>query len=90
MAGMPGDVDVLRDTTASHHALLTWKTSVLWKGEGGPFVEDGKTGPGGSCDETPTAGGLLYHPGMYGISPLVEAVASCVVSAVSRVGGRML
>ena len=45
------------------------------KGEGGPFVEDGKTGPGGSLPMNTNGGGLSYtHPGMYAMFLLVEAV----------------
>jgi acetyl-CoA acetyltransferase len=45
------------------------------KGEGGPFVEDGKLGPGGSLPMNTNGGGLSYtHPGMYGMFLLVEAV----------------
>ena len=45
------------------------------KGEGGPFVEDGKLGPGGSLPMNTNGGGLSYtHPGQYGMFLLVEAV----------------
>lgn len=45
------------------------------KGEGGPFVEDGKLGPGGALPMNTNGGGLSYnHPGMYGMFLLVEAV----------------
>ena len=45
------------------------------KGEGGPFVEDGKLGPGGSLPMNTNGGGLSYtHPGMYGMFLIVEAV----------------
>jgi acetyl-CoA acetyltransferase len=45
------------------------------KGEGGPFVEDGRLGPGGSLPMNTNGGGLSYtHPGMYGMFLLVEAV----------------
>jgi acetyl-CoA acetyltransferase len=44
------------------------------KGEGGPFVEDGKLGPGGSLPVNTNGGGLCYtHPGMYGMFLLTEA-----------------
>lgn len=44
-------------------------------GEGGAFVEDGKTGPGGSFPMNTNGGGLSYtHSGMYGMYLLVEAV----------------
>lgn len=45
------------------------------KGEGGPFVEDGKLGPGGSLPTNTNGGGLSYtHPGQYGMFLIVEAV----------------
>lgn len=43
------------------------------KGEGGPFVEDGKLGPGGSLP-TNTGGGQLSSFYMWGMTPLSEAV----------------
>ncbi len=43
------------------------------KGEGGPFVEDGKLGPGGSLP-TNTGGGELSAYYMWGMTPLSEAV----------------
>jgi acetyl-CoA acetyltransferase len=45
------------------------------KGEGGPFVEDGKLRPGGSLPLNTGGGGLSYrHGGMLGTLLLVEAV----------------
>ena len=44
-------------------------------GEGGPFVADGRTAPGGSFPMNTNGGGLSYtHTGMYGMFLLVEAV----------------
>jgi acetyl-CoA acetyltransferase len=43
------------------------------KGEGGPFVEDGKLGPGGSLP-TNTGGGQLSAYYMWGFTPLSEGV----------------
>jgi acetyl-CoA acetyltransferase len=43
------------------------------KGEGGPFVADGKLGPGGSLP-TNTGGGQLSGYYMWGFTPLSEAV----------------
>ena len=43
------------------------------KGDGGPFVEDGRLGPGGSCP-TNTGGGELSGYYMWGMTPLSEAV----------------
>src|SRR4029077_4904658 len=45
------------------------------KGEGGPFAEDGKLGPGGSLPMNTNGGGLSFtHPGMYGMFLITEAV----------------
>ncbi|MFL5256954.1 MAG: thiolase family protein, partial [Rhodopila sp.] len=43
------------------------------KGEGGPFVADGKLGPGGALP-TNTGGGQLSGYYMWGFTPLSEAV----------------
>jgi acetyl-CoA acetyltransferase len=43
------------------------------KGEGGPFVEDGRLGPGGTMP-TNTGGGELSGYYMWGMTPLSEAV----------------
>jgi acetyl-CoA acetyltransferase len=45
------------------------------KGEGGPFVEDGRIAPGGELPVNTNGGGLSYcHPGMYGTLAVIEAV----------------
>jgi acetyl-CoA acetyltransferase len=45
------------------------------KGEGGPFVADGKLRPGGSLPAMTSGGGLSYcHPGALGLLLLVELV----------------
>ncbi len=45
------------------------------KGEGGPFVAGGRIAPGGAMPLNTNGGGLsCTHPGMYGISLLIEAV----------------
>ncbi len=44
-------------------------------GEGGAFVEGGRTGPGGDFPMNTNGGGLSYtHTGMYGMFLLIEAV----------------
>ena len=43
------------------------------KGEGGPFIADGKTGPGGSIPVN-TGGGQLSSFYMWGMTPISEAV----------------
>jgi acetyl-CoA acetyltransferase len=53
------------------------------KGEGGPFVEDGKLGPGGSLP-TNTGGGELSNFYMWGMTPMAEAVQQTRGSAGER------
>ena len=78
MAGIkPSDVDVLMgyDSFTITALLHLEDLGFCAKGEGGPFVEDGKTGPGGSLPMNTNGGGLSYtHPGMYGMFLIVEAV----------------
>jgi acetyl-CoA acetyltransferase len=78
MAGIkPGDVDVLMgyDSFTITALLHLEDLGFCAKGEGGPFVEDGKTGPGGALPMNTNGGGLSYtHPGMYGMFLIVEAV----------------
>ena len=50
-------------------------TGFCGRGEGGPFVSGGRTGPGGAFPMNTNGGGLSYtHSGMYGMFTLVEAV----------------
>jgi acetyl-CoA acetyltransferase len=78
MAGItPSDVDVLMgyDSFTITALLHLEDLGFCEKGEGGPFVEDGKLGPGGSLPMNTNGGGLSYaHPGMYGMFLIVEAV----------------
>jgi acetyl-CoA acetyltransferase len=78
MAGItPGDVDVLMgyDSFTITALLHLEDLGFCKKGEGGPFAEDGRLGPGGSLPMNTNGGGLSYtHPGMYGMFLLVEAV----------------
>lgn len=55
--------------------LLTLESLGFCKpGEGGRFVADGRTAPGGELPMNTNGGGLSYtHPGMYGIFLLIEA-----------------
>ena len=78
MAGIDhDDVDLLMlyDSFTITTMLLLEDLGFCKKGEGGPFVEDGKLGPGGSLPTNTNGGGLSYtHPGMYGMFLIVEAV----------------
>jgi acetyl-CoA acetyltransferase len=72
----PGDVDVLMgyDSFTITALLHLEDLGFCPKGEGGPFAEDGKLGPGGSLPMNTNGGGLSYtHPGMYGMFLIVEA-----------------
>lgn len=78
MAGVShDDVDLLMlyDSFTITSLLLIEDLGFCKKGEGGPFVEDGKLGPGGALPTNTNGGGLSYtHPGMYGMFLIVEAV----------------
>jgi acetyl-CoA acetyltransferase len=78
MAGVkPDDVDVLMgyDSFTITALLHLEDLGFCAKGEGGPFVEDGRTGPGGALPMNTNGGGLSYtHPGAYGMFLIVEAV----------------
>src|SRR5690606_6519828 len=56
--------------------LLTLESLGFCKpGEGGDFVSNQRTAPGGDFPLNTNGGGLSYaHPGMYGIFLLIEAV----------------
>lgn len=77
MAGVgPGDVDVLElyDAFTINPILFLEDLGFCGKGEGGPFVAEGRTSPGGTHPVNTNGGGLSYcHPGMYGIFTLIEA-----------------
>ena len=76
MAGLgPEDVDVIEtyDSFTITVLLALEDLGFCKKGEGGPFVENGKLGPGGSRPTNTNGGGLSYcHPGMYGLLLLIE------------------
>lgn len=77
MAGLgPRDVDLraLYDAFTLTTLLFLEDLGFCAKGEGGPFVADGKLRPGGSLPTNTNGGGLSYgHPGMYGLLLLIEA-----------------
>jgi acetyl-CoA acetyltransferase len=78
MAGVqPSDIDVLAlyDAFTINTLLFLEDLGFCKKGEGGPFVQDGRIGPSGDLAVNTNGGGLSYcHPGMYGLFLLIEAV----------------
>ncbi|MHB8574945.1 MAG: thiolase family protein [Dehalococcoidia bacterium] len=76
IAGLgPRDMDVLElyDPFAIVPIISLEDYGFCQKGEGGAFIADGKTGPGGSLPLN-TSGGLLSETGMPGMQLIVEAV----------------
>jgi len=74
----PTDIDVvnLYDAFTINTLLFLEDLGFCAKGEGGPFVEGGRIGPGGALPVNTNGGGLsCCHPGMYGLFTMVE---SCV------------
>jgi acetyl-CoA acetyltransferase len=73
----PEDIDVCQIYDA-FTAMVLFSLEALGfckKGEGGPFVEDGKLRLGGALPTNTDGGGLSHcHPGMRGMFLLVEAV----------------
>ncbi|OBH90228.1 thiolase [Mycobacterium sp. E2989] len=72
----PADIDVveLYDSFTITVLLALEDLGFCGKGEGGPFVEDGALGPGGTLPGQTSGGGLSYtHPGAFGAFLLVEA-----------------
>jgi acetyl-CoA acetyltransferase len=78
MAGLSrADVDTVHIYDAFTISLLVLLEDLGFckKGEGGPFVEDGRIAPGGELPVNTNGGGLSYcHPGMLSMFLLVEAV----------------
>ncbi|HZS32328.1 MAG TPA: acetyl-CoA acetyltransferase [Methylomirabilota bacterium] len=78
MAGVrPQDVDLVEpyDNFTSTVIMHLEDLGFCQRGEGGPFVADGRLGPGGDLPAMTSGGGLSYnHPGMLGLLLLVEAV----------------
>ncbi len=71
------DIDVLAlyDAFTINTILFLEDLGFCAKGEGGPFVQDGRIGPKGTLPVNTNGGGLSYcHPGMYGLFLLIEAV----------------
>lgn len=78
MAGITAsDVDVFEPYDNFTSAVISQleDCGFCGKGEGGSFVEEGHTEPGGSLPTSTMGGGLSYcHPGALGLLLLVEAV----------------
>ena len=73
----PDDVDVLEpyDNFTSSVIMQIEDLGFCARGEGGPFVEEGRLRPGGGLPASTMGGGLSYnHPGALGLLLLVEAV----------------
>jgi acetyl-CoA acetyltransferase len=71
------DVDVIQiyDSFTITVLMMLEGMGFCGRGEGGPFVADGKLRPGGSLPLNTDGGGLANsHPGMRGIFLLIEAV----------------
>src|SRR3990172_4420589 len=78
MAGVTHkDIDVVEVYDSfTYTALVTIEElGFCAKGEGGPFLSNQRTAPGGDFPLNTNGGGLSYtHPGMYGMFILIEAV----------------
>ncbi len=78
MAGVKhDDIDVVQiyDSFTITVLLTLEALGFCPRGEGGAFVSDGKTRPGGRFPMNTSGGGLSYcHPGMFGIFLIIEAV----------------
>jgi acetyl-CoA acetyltransferase len=58
------------------------------KGDGGPFIADGNTEPGGRLPLNTNGGGLSYtHTGMYGMFAILEGVRQVRGEAAAQVAG---
>lgn len=72
----PADVDQVQlyDAFTINTILFLEDLGFCPKGEGGPFVSDGRIAPGGELPVNTNGGGLSFcHPGMYGIFTMIEA-----------------
>ncbi len=78
MAGVThANIDVVEVYDSfTYTALVTLEElGFCGRGEGGPFVANQRTAPGGDFPMNTNGGGLSYtHPGMYGMFILIEAV----------------
>lgn len=78
MAGVGhDDIDFLEVYDSFTYTVLATLESLGFcgPGEGGPFVSEGRLGPGGSLPTNTSGGGLSYtHPGKFGVFLIIEAV----------------
>ena len=78
MAGLTqADIDVVEVYDSfTYTALVTIEElGFCAKGEGGPFLSNQRSAPGGDFPMNTNGGGLSYtHPGMYGMFLIIEAV----------------
>jgi acetyl-CoA acetyltransferase len=78
MAGLThSDIDVVEVYDSFTYTVLVTleELGFCGKGEGGAFVSNQRTAPGGEFPMNTNGGGLSYtHPGMYGMFLLIEAV----------------
>lgn len=86
----PADVDVVQlyDAFSINTILFLEDLGFCAKGDGGPFVESGAIGPGGSLPVNTNGGGLsCVHPGMYGLFALVEGIRQLRGDAANPIAG---
>jgi acetyl-CoA acetyltransferase len=73
----PKDIDhaMLYDAFTFTPILMLEDLGFCKPGEGGPFVENQRTAPGGDFPMNTNGGGLSYcHTGMYGMFAIIESV----------------
>jgi acetyl-CoA acetyltransferase len=78
MAGLtPKEIDVVEVYDSFTYTVLVTieELGFCAKGEGGPFLSNQRSAPGGDFPMNTNGGGLSYtHPGMYGMFLIIEAV----------------
>jgi len=78
MAGLtPKEIDVVEVYDSFTYTVLVTieELGFCAKGEGGPFLANQRSAPGGDFPMNTNGGGLSYtHPGMYGMFLIIEAV----------------
>ena len=85
-----GDVDHLMIYDAFAHLPIYGLEDLgfVKRGEGGDFIADGNTRPGGSLPMNTNGGGLSYmHSGMYGMYALQEGVRQMRGTAPAQING---